>query len=198
MMCSKLFHFLYFSFRFCSFIDLFIFDNNLPEGVTFGIKLNIMNCSPVIAIALLLLSLTAGMFLLYKTQKESLGILFKIAGWFIIVVSIACMVHCSIHCVFRCGKGNCGGMEQCGPGGGDCGWQDGKQINKRVMICKEGGEECGMGSRGMGHGCCQEMMEGCEDMMEECEEGEMDCCKMRAEAEGGMKMEKDTVIVKKK
>ena len=53
----------------------------------------------LISIAVLLLSLTAGTFLLYKTKKEELGVFFKVVSWFVIVFSIL-LIFCSlIHCI---------------------------------------------------------------------------------------------------
>ena len=74
-----------------------------------------MNCSPTIAIALLLLSLTGGMFLLYKTQKESLGGFFKVIAWLVIVVSLGSMVCCGLRCVMHgcMQREECRGMERC-------------------------------------------------------------------------------------
>lgn len=162
-----------------------------------------MNCSPTIAIALLLLSLTAGMFLLYKTQKENLNAFFKVVSWFIIIVSFCSMICCTLRCVLHgCRKGEeCREMEGCergmGMGHGGC--------NRHMMMFRsERGGECEM----MEKGCCKEKME-CGEGKEECEEGKMDCCKKGGEHEcamGGekkcdmkdMKMEKDTVVVKKK
>lgn len=155
-----------------------------------------MNCSPTIAIALMLLSFTAGMFLLYKTQKEGLSMLFKAAAWFIIVISLGSMACCTLRCVFHgCGsKGNCAGTEQCGSGGsGECGDARGN-FNKRIVITKGGHGGCEM----MEEGCCKGKM-GCEEGMEGCEEGKEDCCKMgkmKGCEDMKMKVEKDTIVKK--
>lgn len=155
-----------------------------------------MNCSPTIAIALMLLSFSAGMFLLYKSQKEGLSMLFKAAAWFIIIISLGSMACCSIRCVFHgCGsQGNCGGMEQCGPeGSGECGDEHGN-FKKCIIITKGGHGGCEM----MEEGCCMDKM-GCDEEMEECEEGKEACCK-EGEKKGceemKMKVEKDTVVKK--
>ena len=68
-----------------------------------------MICLPTIAIALLLLSLTAGTWLLYKTQKENLGTLFKVIAWFVLIVSFCSIICCGLHCVvhhYRKGERN--------------------------------------------------------------------------------------------
>jgi len=82
-----------------------------------------MNCLPNISIALLLLSLTAGMWLLYKTKKETLGTLFKVAGWFVVVVSLLAMLCCGLRCISQCkSKKECSGVGQCGSSrGAECG-----------------------------------------------------------------------------
>ena len=149
-----------------------------------------MNCSPTIAIALLLLSLSAGMWLLYKTQKENLNAFFKVVGWFVIVISLGSMICCGLHCALRCcmaGSGHCyeRGMGECGPG----------SFNKRVMIYKGGHGGCEEG----GKGCCKEGKAGCE---EACEEGEENCCKSKEagceeKCEEKEEHKKDSVVVKK-
>jgi len=53
----------------------------------------------LIGIAVLLLSATAGAFLLAKTKKEELGIFYKVIAWFVIVFSLL-MIFCSaLHCI---------------------------------------------------------------------------------------------------
>jgi hypothetical protein len=49
-------------------------------------------------IAVLLLSLTAGTFLLAKTNKENLGVFYRVLAWFVIVLSIL-LIFFSIICV---------------------------------------------------------------------------------------------------
>jgi hypothetical protein len=174
-----------------------------------------MNCSPTIGIALMLLSLTAGMFLLYKTKKESLGTFFKIVSWFVIVVSLGSMICCTMRCVFHgCNKGGCERMEQCGPGGSEecgegekCGMGHHGGMNKRVMIFKGEGGECEVECEMEGKGCCKDKME-CSEGKEGCEGEKRDCCKKGGAHECGdggekkcemkMEMKKDTVVVKKK
>lgn len=171
-------------------------------------KLTTMNCSPTICIALLLLSLTAGMFLLYKTQKENLNTFFKIVSWFIIVVSFGAMICCTVCCIRKCCRQQCAGNQECGPGGyGECGPGG---MNKRVMIYKGDAGECSsdqpvrQAGSYRGKGCCKDMME-CEEGKKGCEEGEMDCCKKGgagtsaedAEKKCEMKVKKDSVVVKK-
>ena len=150
-----------------------------------------MNCSPTIAIALLLLSLTGGMLLLYKSQKENLNAFFKVIAWLVIVVSLGSMVCCGVRCVMHgCMRSEeCREMERC-EGMGDCDRREGMMkhcgMNKEVIICTDGEETCPM-KEGK---CCKEGMEG--ECKEKCEEGEKkECCK-----KGGEKCEKkDSVKV---
>lgn len=169
-----------------------------------------MNCSPTIAIALLLLSLTAGTVLLYKAQKENLGILFKIVAWFVIVVSFCSMVCCGMRCIFHCcmQKQECNRTEQCEMNSGDCKMGGGecrmghRGMSERIIILKGEEEgECEM----MGKGCCKDKME-CKEGKEGCEEGKMECdkkggehaCAMGGEKKCDMKgMKKDSVVKKK-
>ena len=52
-----------------------------------------------IGIAVLLLSLTAGTFLLAKTKKEELGIFYRVVAWFVIVFSILLITCSAIRCI---------------------------------------------------------------------------------------------------
>lgn len=148
-----------------------------------------MNCSPTIAIALLLLSLTGGMFLLYKSQKENLSAFFKVMAWLVIVASLGSLICCGIRCCVRgCIRGEecremerCEGMRGCGMGEG----MMGHGMNKRVIICTDGDEECSM----KGENGCKEGMDA--ECKEKCESGEKkDCCK-----KGDDKCKKDSVKV---
>src|ERR1035437_9001203 len=121
-----------------------------------------MNCSPTIAIALLLLSLTAGVWLLYKTQKENLSAFFKAVAWFVIVISLGSMICCGVRCMFHCCKmkSECNKEEQCGMRGGEEGHgmcrMGHRGMSERIIIMKGDEEgECGM----MSKGCCKEKME---------------------------------------
>lgn len=89
----------------------------------------------MICLPLLLLSLTAGMYLLAKTRSENLGSFFKFVSWLIIIGAFAGML-CMAICSFRyCGSGGCYGKgygtEYCGPGG-YCG-DDGKEMHHHEM-----------------------------------------------------------------
>ena len=184
-----------------------IFPKGFSKGVlwTFGIKPLTMNCSPTIAIALLLLSLTAGTLLLYKTQKENLNTFFKVVAWFVIVVSFCSMICCTLRCVMLgcMMRQECREMEGCerGMSMGECGMGHGGMM-RRMMIMR-GGEECEMGM-----GCCKNKMEcsegrgECEEGKGECKDGEKKCCD-----KDGKKCDPDshrekkdsvTVVVKKK
>jgi hypothetical protein len=136
-----------------------------------------MYCAPTICTALLLISLTAGMWLLYKTRKETLGTFFKVVAWFIIVLSIASMIHCAAHCVMSrcCARGNaCGGTEQCDPGG--------------AMNCKDGGQ-------GAMSGCCKEGKE-CGEDAGACAEAKEGCCKDGKGGEHEAEATADTAVSK--
>lgn len=140
-----------------------------------------MNCSPNISIALSLLALTAGVWFLYKTQKENLGILYKVAAWFIIIVTALNMACCGMRCCMQACmmRQNCYGMEQCGMGGGMC-MMGG--MNKRVMVCDDD-DKCEPGCE---KACCMKDAK-------ECAPG----CKKPCCAEKGMAMEKDSAVKKK-
>ena len=154
-----------------------------------------MNCSPTICIALLLLSLTAGMWLLYKTQKENLNTFFKVVAWFVIVVSFCSMICCTMRSVMHCAmKQQC---KEMGMGGCEMGMGKGMcmkgGMEKHMMMMRGG--ECEMG----GSKCCKEGREECEEGEGECmegHEGKMDGCK-KGKEKCDMKMMKDSVVVKK-
>jgi hypothetical protein len=106
-----------------------------------------MNCSPNISIALTLLSLTAGVWFLYKTQKENLSILYKVAAWFVIIVALLNMACCGMRCMMHCGKG--GGECKMERGGGECekgaekcGMRGGDYYNIHTENCWMGDKEC--------------------------------------------------------
>ena len=140
-----------------------------------------MNCSLAIAIAVLLLSLTAGMWLLFKTQKENLNMFFTVIAWFVIVTSLGSIVCCTIRCtMYGCRPGGSGcEMGECGP---NMMWQMGPGMGhgmhmmghpgmqKRVMMFKGDDDDC--------------MMGGCEEGMESCHGGKGECC-MGEKCEGG-------------
>lgn len=143
-----------------------------------------------ICIAVLLIALTAGMFLLAKTKKDNLGIFYSVASWFVIVVSLGCLLCCGIRSVVS----GCHGGSRCekeimiNKGG------DGMQCHKKM------GDHHKMMRMEMRGNCC-DMKEGCmnKEEMDCCmnKGGDMkmeDCCKKKKE----MKCVKDTVIVKNK
>jgi len=55
----------------------------------------------LISIALALLSLTGGMLLLAKTNKDALNVFFRIVSWFIIVSSFLTMVCAGMQCLMK-------------------------------------------------------------------------------------------------
>ena len=139
-----------------------------------------MNCSPNISIALSLLALTAGVWFLYKTQKENLSILYKVTAWFIIIATLLNMACCGMRCCMQA----CMMRQQCEMSMGECGMGNGMSMmgggmNKHMMMCKDD-DKCEMG----GEKCCGMCKEG----KGECEEGEAEECK-----EGKM----DSVVKKK-
>lgn len=167
-----------------------------------------MNCLPNISIALSLLALTAGVWFLYKTQKENLSILYKVAAWAIIIITLLNMACCGMRCCMSACmmRQNCYGMEQqcgmnmgnCGMGNGMCKMGGGMMMNKRVMICADDDDECEMGNECMGGGKCCDMPccqmnggKGCE--MDG--GGADDCCKKKGGDKCDMKM--DTAVKKK-
>ena len=124
-----------------------------------------MNCMPTVAIALLLLSLTGGMWLLYKTQKENLNAFFKVIAWLVIIVSLCSMICCGLRCCMRA----CMMKEECRMErmyGGDCGMGMNHGSMMRGCSMGQGMNQCPTN----GGGCCN-----------------MDCCKMK----GGMQCEED-------
>ena len=96
-----------------------------------------MNCLPNISIALTLLAFVAGVWFLHKTQKENLGMLFKVAAWFVIITAVLNMACCGMRCMRHGGRereecrmerhgdgecergerGECGEREKCSMGG---------------------------------------------------------------------------------
>lgn len=143
-----------------------------------------MNCSPTIAIALLLLAFVAGVWILYKAQKENLGMLFKAAGWLVVVVALGSMICCSVFCIHGCGPDGACGPESCGSG----------EVHKEVRIFKGGHGSCEMEASGCGakmgcemegKGCCKEE-----------KESEEACCSGHGDHHYEEK-EVDTVVVKK-
>ena len=75
----------------------------------------------LISLALMLLAVAAGMFLLAQTKKENLGNFFKYVAWIIIIagfLGVACSVTRSVCRMSGCSYGNkdCGSIKMnCGP-----------------------------------------------------------------------------------
>ena len=160
-----------------------------------------MNCMPTVAIALLLLSLTGGMWLLYKTQKENLNAFFKVIAWLVIVVSLGSMICCGLRCCMRscmmkeeCRMERMNG-EDCGMGMNQCGMMKscsmGKGMNQCHPMMNSGGGCCNMD-------CCK--MKGgmqCEEDDDD-DDGACDIKKDDGKCPMKMSMKKDSVVVKKK
>jgi hypothetical protein len=121
-----------------------------------------------IAIAALLLSLTGGMFLLAKIQKDNLGTFYKVMAWLVIVASLATLLCCAVCCVAwrQCmrmpGHGQSemmcapGQMDCCG--GGSCsmgGMKHGGMMRGGMMHRGMMREDCCMDGKAMGK-CCEE------------------------------------------
>jgi hypothetical protein len=131
------------------------------------------------SIALSLLALVAGMYLLDKTKKEGLGKFYNFISWVVIVISILILLCGLTRGLMRMKHGGnygYGRMEMCRPG----------------MM-----DDCCMPMRGhcgkmMREECCDEMMggekmHGCGDMEEEDDDG------MEKEEHKEIIIEKDTV-----
>ena len=152
----------------------------------------------LIATALSLLAITAGMFLLAKTKKEELGNLFKYASYFIITASFLCLI-----CIGARGMRHCcmGGNEQCRME------QKGGRMHSGCPSMMEQKEECN--NMMMRMECHERMMKNCccskegmcsEEAEENEERGMGKCCKKKKEKCCAMekeKMEMDSVVVKK-
>ena len=144
-----------------------------------------------VSLALTVLALIAGMYLLAKTRTEGLGKLFRFVSYFVIVIagiSLVCQVACAV-CMFACHVGICKPSEHCMPGmmhGGMMMHGDGMHSR-----CGEQGEGCERGGQ-----CAH--MNGCYDR-----DGKKDCSK-EGEGKGGCmhndgddhEMKKDSAAVK--
>src|ERR1051326_4148085 len=111
-----------------------------------------MNCGPNISIALGLISFVAGVWFLYKVQKENLSILFKVAAWFVIIVALGNMLCCGVRCLHHgCGMERECRMEirggECEMGMGHCGMMGGMPMMGGGM-CRMGGGMGGMNQMG--------------------------------------------------
>jgi len=145
------------------------------------LKTNNMNCLPNISIALTLLALIAGMWFLHKTQKDNMGMLFKVAAWFVIITAIANMACCGMRCMRHCGRG--GDREECrmeGRHGGGCERGEREQCRMGGDYYNIHAENCWMGDKS-----CKTECEEDEDDDDNkcCDKGEEEC-----------KMKKDTVV----
>lgn len=132
------------------------------------------------SIALSLLALVAGMYLLDKTKKEALGKFFNFISWLVIVASLLILLCALTRCVWRM---------SCRP-----------YMGSSMEMCRPGmtGDDCCMpmrGHKGMTREeCCDEMMGGkkmrggCGDMEEEGDDEEME-----KEIQKEIRVEKDTV-----
>jgi len=155
----------------------------------------------LIAFALALLVIVAGMKLLAQTQRESLGNLYKYVSWFVVVMGFLCLICVGMHCAMRChmrhmhrmdnrcemyGHEGCGEMMHCNRG-----------MTGGCMMHQGGCDEMmNNGNCNMGGGSCNHMSGNCtEDMGSNCNMGDGGSCPMMKE--GKHCEEKDTVVVKK-
>ncbi|MHB8261341.1 MAG: heavy metal-binding domain-containing protein [Bacteroidia bacterium] len=146
-----------------------------------------MNCLPNISIALTLLSLTAGVWFLYKTQKENLSILYKVAAWFVIIVAILNMACCGVRSMMHCGKGR----GECERGKEKCGMRGGDYYNIHAENCWMGDKDCKTACDKDNDDKCNMKCE--EDGDSKCCDKDKEECKMNAgnakcEKKEGMKM----------
>lgn len=134
----------------------------------------------LIATSLALLAIAAGLFLLDKTRKESLGNLFKFSSWLIIVVGFLCLACISVRGFMHCGKGGCNIEKRCERMQEGC-------VEKQMNCHKTGMEDCG--KHGMMQECCHM------DKHEEkcCASREKSCTKTTGEEVE----EKDSVVIEK-
>ena len=130
--------------------------------------------------AMLLLALTGGMFLLAKSNKDNLGIFYKIVSWFVIVAAMLALVCCTLHCVM-----------------GNCAMKD-EKCNKEMMMWRGGNCEDGKMEK------CHEMKMCRDDDNDETEEmgeaGKAKCCKPMGDGKDcpmKKEMKKDSVVIKK-
>jgi hypothetical protein len=175
----------------------------------------------LIAFALTLLAIVAGMMLLAYTKKENMGNFYKYVSWFVIVMGFLSILCVGAHCGMKCcmmGRQHMMAKERmmmgddgCMMGGhGMMGYHHRHMMGGCGMMMNEG---CGNGGmmNGCGHmnGCCEGMNQ-CHEGMSECHEGMSEChegmgqCSEGKDAgscpmmKGGMMMEKKDSAVKKK
>ncbi|MHB8261099.1 MAG: hypothetical protein ACYDCN_09115 [Bacteroidia bacterium] len=151
-----------------------------------------MNCSPNISIALTLLSLTAGVWFLYKTQKENLSILYKVAAWFVIIVAILNMACCGVRSMMHCGKGRGECRMERGMRGGECERGEGRCSNRQG--CTMNFKECNITMDGSCKTECDEDDENCKSACDKDDDDSKCCDKEKQEC----KMKKDSVVILKK
>ena len=152
----------------------------------------------LIATALSLLAITAGMFLLAKTQKEEFGKIFKYASYFVVSTAFLCLI-----CIGARGMRHCcmGGNQECRmekkgagmPGACPSMMEQGESCDRMMMQKK-----C---HKGMMKNCCCSKGGMCAEEGEENEGEEMGkCCKKKKEkccTMGKENVEIDSVVVKK-
>lgn len=173
----------------------------------------------LIACALSLLAIAAGMMLLAQTKKENLGNLFKYVSWFIVIMGFLCIVCIGCRSAMRCcmRAQNCRnmkvmmmrdddgngcymerGMREHGGMGcergmmGGCGMMMGGGCYRMGSCCGGEREECenGMGSCHENMGECKDGMGGCTDGDSKCTEGMSDAKGGSCPMHGGMMMNK--------
>jgi hypothetical protein len=141
----------------------------------------------LIASALALLAIYAGMKLLALTKKEGLGNGFKYISWFIVIMSFLILIcvgaHCLMHCCLR-GEHN---MMRTEMRDGNWGNRHMGEMYRHDGMMRDGGC-CG----GMKDGACGDGMGSCNGAMQD------NSCKMGGNMKGCTMEKKDSVVVKKK
>ncbi len=151
----------------------------------------------LIASALALLVIYAGMKLYALTKKEGLSNLFKYMSWFIVIMGFLILICVGAHCLMRCclrGEHNMMMRTEMR----DDGWGN---RHMEGMYCHHDGMMRGGCCDGMRDGCCDGMKDGgCHDGMgSSCNDGMKDnSCKMGGSMmKGSCTMGKDTTKQKK-
>ena len=115
------------------------------------------------ALSLALLALVAGMLLLNKTKKETLGNFYKFVSWFVIVLAFLSILCIGARSAMRC-----------------CPMHREMEMREYRMGMDREGMRGHMGGYGMERremrgGCCDEMNGNCNEGMSECHEGMSEC-----------------------
>ncbi len=127
----------------------------------------------LIACALSLLAIAAGMMLLAQTKKENLGNLYKYVSWFIVIMGFLCIICIGCRSAMRCcmrGERE-GHIKMLMMRDGDGCYMGGQMNGYGMMGCRRGMMGCG--PMMMGGGCCP--MGSCRGWKDECHEDMGSC-----------------------